>query len=245
MLLFYQFLGNETVVAVALVTLLSRLVVTPLMITQQKSSRKQQELAPKIAELREKHKGDQEKFAQEQLKLYNTAGINPLGGCLPLLIQFPLMIGVYQAIIRTLAATPLQLLALPNQIYPFLPSFNALIPLKSRFLWLDLALRDPYLVLPVLVFITAFLYQKLLTPQTAGGDPQAEAMSKNMLFMMPLMTAFLSASYASGFAIYFLISNLVGILQYLLFRRHYAAPPTKAAEKRALSSRKAGKAAAK
>ncbi len=225
MLLLYKFLGQQTIVAVAMVTLLLRLALTPLQLKQQQGAKQQQELKPKLDELQKKYKDDREKLSQEQMKLYREAGINPLGGCLTLVIQLPLMIGLYQAIIRVLAATPLQLLALPSDIYRWIPSLSTLLPLRSQFLWLDLALPDPFYVLPVLVVITSWYYQKLLTPPSA--DPQAAAMSKQMMIMMPLMTGFFSATYASGLAIYFLISNLVGVLQYFLFRRHYAtAAPT-------------------
>ena len=219
LLLLYRYLGNETIVAVAMVTLLLRLALTPLQLNQQKSTRKQQALRPKLEELQKKYKDDREKLAQEQMKLYKEAGVQPVGGCLTLIIQLPLMIGLYQAIIRTLASTPLQLLALPDDIYRWIPGLSQLIPLKSQFLWLDLALPDPYYILPVLVVVSAWYYQKLLTPPAT--DAQSAAMSKQMQIMMPLMTGFFAATYASGLAVYFLISNLVGILQYFLFRRHY------------------------
>lgn len=226
LLLLYKFLGNETIIAVAIVTLLMRLALTPLQLKQQETARKQQELRPKLEELQKKYKDNPEKLLAEQRKL----GMNPLGGCLPLLIQFPLMIGLYQAIIRSLASTPLQLLELPQDIYKWIPSFSALIPLKSQFLWLDLAVPDPLYILPILVVLTSWLYQKLITPPAM--DTQAEAMNKQMMLMMPLMTGFFSATYASGLAIYFLISNLVGILQYYLFRRHYTVPAPSPGEKK-------------
>ncbi len=215
LLLLYKYLGNETIIAVTLVTLVLRLLVTPLMLKQQQAARKQQELRPKIMEIQKKYKDDPQKLMEEQRKL----GLNPLGGCLPSLVQLPLMIGLYQAIIRALASTPLQLLELPRDIYRWIPSFSSLIPLKSQFLWLDLALPDPLFVLPILVVATSWFYQKLITPPAL--DAQAEAMNKQMMLMMPLMMGFFSLTYASGLAIYFLITNLVGILQYYLFRRHY------------------------
>ncbi len=218
LLLIYKFLGHETIIAVTLLTLLMRLLVTPLMLKQQKALLKQQELRPKIMELQKKYKDEPQKLLEEQRRL----GINPMGGCLPSLIQLPLMIGLYQAIIRVLASTPLQLLALPRDIYRWIPSFSSLVPLKSQFLWLDLALPDPLFVLPVLVFATSLLYQKLVTPPAM--DPQSEAMNKQMLLMMPIMMAFFSIGYASGLAIYFLLTNLIGILQYYLFREYYTYP---------------------
>lgn len=224
LLLFYSFLGHETMVAVALITLLLRLAITPLMLNQQKMSRRQLELKPKMDELQRKYKDDREKLAQEQMKLYQESGFNPLGGCLPLLIQLPLMFGAYNAIIRSLAATPLQLVALAKDIYPWVPNFNTLIPLKSQFLWLDLALPDPWFILPILVVLTSWYSQKLITPPAT--DPQTASMNQQMMIMMPLMMGFFSATYASGLAVYFLITNLVSILQYVLFRRHYQLPPS-------------------
>lgn len=222
MLLLYKFLGHETIIAVTLVTLLLRLAVTPLMLKQQQSARKQQEMRPKMTELQKKYKDDPQKLMEEQRKL----GINPLGGCLPSLIQLPLMIGLYQAIIRTLASTPLQLLELPQDIYRWIPTFSSLVPLKSQFLWLDLALPDALYILPILVVISSWFYQKLITPPAL--DPQSAAMNKQMMLMMPLMMGFFSLTYASGLAIYFLITNLIGILQYYVFREHYTypTPPT-------------------
>ncbi len=214
LLIFYKYLGQEPIIAIALLTLLTRLALMPLTLSQQKSVRKQQELQPKLKELQEKYKDDKERLAQEQMKLFSEAGVNPMSGCLPLLIQFPLMIAVYQAIIKTLAASPLDLLALPRHI----------IPLKSTFLWLDLALPDPLFILPILVVFTTWLQQKLLTPPNPSADPQAQSMTQSMMITMPLMMGFITMNYASGLGVYFLIGNLVGMLQYVLFKDHYHLP---------------------
>lgn len=226
-LVFYKLLGNQTILAVALLTLLVRLALTPLTLNQQKTMRKQQELQPKLKEIQEKHKGDKEKLAQAQMSLYKEMGISPMGGCLPMLIQLPLMFGLYQAIIRALAASPLQLLDLPMHLYRWLPSFlsvSALAPLQSKFLWLDLALPDPLFVLPVLVVVTTWLQQKLLTPPaSASADSQAQSMTQSMQVTMPLFMGFISLNYATGLSVYFIVSNLAGILQFYLFRKHYAS----------------------
>ena len=133
LLLLYKLFGNETIIAVALVTLIFRLILTPLQLNQQKSARKQRELQPKLKELQAKYKDDREKLSQEQMKLYKKIGINPMGGCVTLIIQLPIMLGLYQAIIRALASTPLQLLSLPKDIYNWIPGLDLLIPLKSQF----------------------------------------------------------------------------------------------------------------
>ncbi len=221
LLFFYKFVGQQTVVAVALVTLAVRLLLTPLTLNQQKTAGRQQALQPKMKELQEKYKNDKERLAQEQMSLYREMGINPMSGCLGSLIQLPLMIGLYQAIIRTLAATPLGLLDLPQHIYNISwLDLSGIVPLNSQFLWLDLALPDPYFVLPILVGVTSWLMQKMLTPPSA--DPQTQSMTQSMQITMPLFMTFISLNYASGLSVYFVISNLVGILQFYLFRNQYA-----------------------
>ncbi len=248
LLLFYQWLGNNTVLALALVTLVMRLITMPLTLNQQKGVRKQQELQPKLRELQEKYKNDKERLSQEQLKLYSESGMNPMSGCFPLLLQFPLLIGLYQAIIRALATTPLELLALPQHVYRggLFEGLSTLAPLQSQFLWLDLALPDPIYVLPILVAATTWLQQKLLTPPTApGGDPQAESMSQSMQITMPLFMGFISMSYASGLSTYFVVSNLIGILQYYLFRKHYTYAPAADAAAKGKTDRPLAKAKSK
>ncbi len=214
LLLFYRLLGHQTVLAITALTLVVRLLTLPLTLKQQQSARRMQELQPELAKLQKLYANDKEKLAQEQMKLYRQAGINPLGGCLPLLIQLPLLYGLWQAIVRTLAASPLELIRLSQNIYSFIPGLTALIPLQSRFLWLDLGQPDPYYVLPILVVVTSWLSQKILTPPST--DPRSAAMNQQMLIMMPLMFGFFSISFASGLSIYFIISNLVTLLQYFV-----------------------------
>ncbi|MEA3308403.1 MAG: YidC/Oxa1 family membrane protein insertase [Chloroflexota bacterium] len=219
LLLFYSLLNGQTILAVALLTLLVRLIMIPMTIKQQQSMQQQRKLQPRLKEIQEKYKNDQERLGKEQMKLYREAGVSPASGCLPLLIQFPLMIGLYRAIIRALAATPLELLDLTSHIYrvAWLPALSALPPLQSQFGWLDLALPDPYYILPVLVVVTSWLQQKLIsatTPTTASAGDQAQAMTQSMQVTMPLFMGFVSMSYASGLSVYLVISNLVGIIQY-------------------------------
>ena len=243
MLVFYKLLGNQTILAVASLTLLVRLALTPLTLNQQKTMRKQQELQPRLKKIQEKYKGDKEKLAQAQMALYSEMGINPVGGCLPMLIQLPLMLGLYQAITRTLAASPLQLLDLPAHIYRWLPSalsVSALAPLQSKFLWLDLALPDPLFILPVLVVVTTWFQQKILTPPSAASaDSQAQSMTQSMQITMPFFMGFISLTYATGLSVYFIVSNLAGILQFYLFRKHYASAAV--AEVAAVSAKPAKK----
>lgn len=212
----YQLLGQNTVLAIVVFTILIRLLTYPLTAQQQKSMKAQQELQPKLQKLQEKYKGDREKLAQAQMDLYKEYGINPAGGCLPLLIQFPILIGLYQAIIQVLGATPLQLLDLSGRI--LVPQLNQLIPLQNQFLWMNLGEPDPFYVLPILVLITTWLQQRLMTPPQTGGanEGQAAAMTRSMTTVMPIMFFFFALSFASGLSVYFVVSNIIGIIQYAM-----------------------------
>jgi YidC/Oxa1 family membrane protein insertase len=215
----YGLLGNNIILAILILTILIRLLVFPLTWQQQKSTASTAELQPKLEEIRKKHKGDQEVIQQKTMELYREAGVNPLGGCLPTLIQFPILIGLYQAITRSLAASPIQLLDLSQHIYQTLPAFlswlpnaQSLIPLNSRFLWLDLAAPDPYYILPALVVISTFLQNKLMTPPSA--DPNQASMSRSMQLTMPLFIGYISLNFPAGLSIYWVASNLAGFAQY-------------------------------
>jgi YidC/Oxa1 family membrane protein insertase len=225
LLLLYQYLGQQTIVAIAALTVLIRLLILPLTLSQQRSAQKMQKLQPEIEKLRDKYGDDQEKLTQEQMKLWREAGVNPAGGCLPLLIQLPIMIALYRAIIFIVPSTPLQLFQLSGNIWDEqLATLTGLVPLQSTFLGMDLG-QPPSpeqwwaYALPILVFATSWLQQKLLTPPSAGdGQSQAEMMNRQMQIMMPLMFGFISIQYATGLSIYFIISNLFGMAQYYFIR---------------------------
>ncbi|MEA3406861.1 MAG: YidC/Oxa1 family membrane protein insertase [Chloroflexota bacterium] len=210
LLFLYAHLGESFVVAIAGLTVGLRLITFPLQIRQIRTSKKTAALQPKLSKLQEKYGGDKERLLQEQQKLYKEAGVNPLGGCLPTLIQFPIWIALYQSINSILADTPLELMNLGKNVYASFDVIAKIVPLQSTFLWLDLAKPDPTpFVLPVLVAGTMWLQQKMMTP--ASSDPQQASMNQTMQFMMPLMFGYFTMQFASGLAIYFVISNIVGI----------------------------------
>ena len=116
----YSVLGGQFWLAIIVFTIVIRGAMTPLMLPQQRSAKKMQEIQPQLQELQKKYGKDREKMSQEQMKLYKEAGVNPMGGCLPMLVQFPIWIGLYQSIIQALGYQPLQLLGLSKNIYPFI-----------------------------------------------------------------------------------------------------------------------------
>jgi uncharacterized membrane protein (DUF106 family) len=140
----YTLLGGQFWLAIIIFTVVIRILMTPLMLPQQRSAKKMQELQPKLQEIQKKYGKDREKLAQEQMKLYKEAGVNPMGGCLPLLIQFPIWIGLYQSIIQALGYQPLQLLGLSSNIYLWMQDLFGIwstVPLNRFFL--GIYLLDP------------------------------------------------------------------------------------------------------
>lgn len=211
LLFLYNLLGHNFALSIVVFTILVRILMLPLTLSQQRSAQASQELQPKLQELQKKYKNDREKLNEETMKLYREHGVNPLGCVLPMLIQLPIWIGLYQSIIHALSENPTQLVNLGKHIYVNFPTLSSLVPLNSRFLWLDLARPDPFFVLPILVMATMWIQQKMATPPTP--DPQQAAMNQSMQFMMPLMFGFITYQLASGLGLYFVISNLVSIVQ--------------------------------
>ncbi len=218
LLFLYSLLFNNFTLTILVFTVLIRLITYPLTYQQQKSTRKLAELQQSDAwkKMQEKFGKDKEKMAQEQMKLYQEAGVNPFGSCLPTLIQFPVLIGLYQAINLAMAASPVQLLDLSTHIYNFLPNAAHLVPLQNNFLWLNLGLPDPFFLLPLIVVVTTWLQSRVMTPATAGADPQAAQMSQSMAVTMPLMIGWMSLQFPSGLSIYWVVSNAVSVIQYAI-----------------------------
>jgi YidC/Oxa1 family membrane protein insertase len=224
----YDFFFHNFGLAIILFTIVIRLITYPLTAQQLKSQSKMQELqtSKKYQEMQKKYKDDKEKFAQEQMKLYKEMGINPLGSCLPLIIQFPIMIGLYQSISLAMASAPIQLLNLSRDLYAFIPA-SVLIPLNSKFLWMNLGLPEvaspdaivilgfTVPIMTIIVVLTTFLQSKLMTPAGNPGDQGAQ-MSKMMNLYMPILMGWIAYTLASGLALYFIVSNVLGIAQYAI-----------------------------
>jgi len=214
--------GPENMFGIAIIifTILIRLVTYPLTMSQMKSARAMQDMqkSKKWQDIQKKYKDNREKLSQEQMALYKEMGISPFGSCLPTLIQFPLIIGLYQAIIRALAVTPSQLLDLANHIYPFING-AALIPLNNLFLWMNLSQPERLYIfgfgvpfLAILVVISTYIQSKLMTPPPQPGEQGAQ-MAQAMNLYMPFLMGWLAYSFPSGLALYFVTSNVVGIMQ--------------------------------
>ena len=183
--------------AIVIQTLIITVALLPLRITQMKSMLKMQRIQPQIKSIQEKYKKyslrDPRKAAmnEEISALYKKEGVNPAGGCLPLLIQFPFLIAYY----RMLGI--------------------ALDLRHAHWLWIsDLSARDPYFLLPIIMVVSMFLMQRM-TPQT-GMDPAQQRM---MTVMMPLMMGFIFFNLAAGLNLYYTESNLISIAQQAIMNR--------------------------
>ena len=225
LLYIYDFVGDNFGLAIILFTLLTRLVTYPLNARQMKSTQAMQDLqqSKEWQDIQKKYKNDKEKLAQEQMRIYQEKGVSPFGSCLPTLIQFPIIIALYQSITRSLAVTPLQLLDLSKHI----TTGAALIPLNRDFLWMDLSQPERIYILgfgiPLLAIVvaaTSYLQTKLMTPTTsANPNDQSAQMTRMMGLYMPLFMGWLAYSFPSGLAIYFITSNVASIVQYGLMGR--------------------------
>ena len=209
-------------VAIILFTILIKLVTFPLTAKQIKSSQAMQELqkSPRYLKMQEKYKDNKEKLAEEQMKIYKELGVSPFSSCLPMLLQFPIIIGLYQSIMRAMASTPLELIKLERIIYPFLDP-NSILPLQNRFLWLALGQPERLMiagigipVLTILVVLSTIIQTRVMTPPSEAGNDQAAAMTNSMNMTMPLMMGVLAYQFSAGLALYFVISNLTTVAQY-------------------------------
>jgi YidC/Oxa1 family membrane protein insertase len=190
----YSFFQNWGV-AIILLTILVKLVLFPLHMYSMKSMKKMQKIQPKLKEIKEKYKNDPQRVNQETILLMKTEKANPLSGCLPALMQFPIFIALYSMYGKSF------------ELY------------KQPFIfWIhDLSAKDPYYVLPILAG-TVFFAQMKLTP-TANVDP---AQAKVMMFMPLMITAF-TLTVPSGLALYMFVNAVFSVLQQLLVTRDKTA----------------------
>ncbi|MBF0521380.1 MAG: membrane protein insertase YidC, partial [Nitrospirae bacterium] len=187
-----KYLGNFGV-AIIVLTLIVRIPFIPLINKGQSSMKKLQKIQPLMTEIREKHKKDPQRMQREMMELYKVHKVNPMGGCLPIVIQIPVFFALYKAL----------LVSVELRGAPF-------------FLWVtDLSAKDPIYVLPVIMGITMFIQQKM-TPTTM--DPT----QAKIMMIMPIVFTFMFLSFPSGLVLYWLVSNLLSIAQQTYVNRKAA-----------------------
>ncbi len=206
--------------AIIVFTIAIKIVTLPLTMKQLQSTKAQQELQPKLRELQEKYGKDRQKLAEEQMKLYKESGVNPMGGCLPLLIQMPVLFGLYQALYVLANPSVNELVGarffwVPDLSYPSLTVGTSWIGASFEAQeWGKLA---AYFSLPIFMLVSQLLLQKMAQPSAASAksgqqDPQTRMMTQMMLFM-PIMFAWITLGLPSGLTLYWSVSNILSIIQ--------------------------------
>lgn len=187
----YSITGNFGLAIIGM-TVLVKLVTLPLTIKQDKSMRAMKTIQPEIDALKAKYKDDPKMLNQKTMEIYQEKKINPASGCIPLLIQMPILFALF-GVLRVN----------PEGAFVYLPE----IPGNVRFLWMTMNLPDPFYILPLLNGVLSFVQQKL----TGSGDQNPQM--KNMMYMFPIMMIFISYKMPAGLQVYWVISSLAGIIQ--------------------------------
>ena len=182
--------------AIIILTFLIKVLLYPLSLKSFTSMKELQKVQPLMKEIQEKHKDDREKLNQELMKLYQDHHINPMGGCLPMLLQIPILFALYRVFLSAI-----ELRHTPFHI------FGTWLP--------DLSARDPYFITPILMGLSQFIMQKM-TP--TAGDPTQQ----KMMLIMPVIFTFLFMSFPSGLVMYWLVSNVLSIIQQAWINRKHA-----------------------
>ena len=177
-----KYVGNFGV-SIIIVTILIKIALLPLTLKQDKSMKEMKKIQPELEKLKEKYANDKQMLNIKTMELYKEHKVNPLGGCLPLLLQLPILFALF-GVLR-----------------------NGIIPKDSSFLWLKLSVPDPFYVLPVLNGAVSFFQQKLMG--SADSNPQM----KNMMYIFPIMMIMFSVKMPSGLQLYWLTSSILAVVQ--------------------------------
>lgn len=199
--------------AIIAFTLIVRIVMFPLTLTQIRGMQAQKELQPKLQELQKKYGKDREKLVAEQTRLYQEAGVNPLSGCLPLVLQMPVLFGLYAALVATGPS-------LQNSSFFWIPDLS--FPHYSQGMgWVtelfnagEYGRLSGYLILPILLMASQFVMQKWMSPAPAPGSQDGQMkMMQQMSLMMTLMFGIFTIQVPAGLTLYWVTSNLLQMLQ--------------------------------
>ena len=218
LMLLYVLTGQQMGIAIILLTAIIRILTMPLTIKQVRQMRAMSSLQPKVKAAQERYKNDRSRVSQETMRIYKEAGVSPIGCLGPMIVQMPILFGLFRVLIQTLFSTPDKLVGLSEKIYPIAPFSMAfaVAPMNPHFLWMDLSVPDPSpVIIPALVFASTWIQQKMTIMPSA--DPRQQSNQTMMLWMMPLMIGFFSLQFPSGLSMYWIVSNIIGIaIQYFV-----------------------------
>ena len=245
----YQALGGNLGIAIIAVTIMVRMALLPLTNPGMQSAQKMQELKPELDKLKKKHKDDKQALAQAQLELYKKHGINPLGGILPMILQFVVLIGLFQAF-NLILKPDLTVPDLNQYLYTFLKVGDGFQFNSDFFFWNltrpdTINLTDPISILgfslpgiPGILLISAaviqFVSTKYMMPKPTVPAKNAQSdepdiatmMQKQMLVMMPLMTLVIGLTFPAGLVLYWLTFSIIMVVQQKIIKSQPAKVTT-------------------
>lgn len=196
--------GHNVAWAIIILTIIIRLILVPSSLKAARAQLRMRDLQPEIQKLQAKYKGDKQKQSQALMEFYKVNKIHPLGSCLPLLIQFPILIVLYYVFINGLDTSHFDLL------YSFIPRPETI---NTMFLGLDLAKPDRW-ILPVIAGVLQYFQSRQLIPPAKQGTQDTQAMiSKQMMYMMPLFTVIIAGQLPAALPLYWIITTIFGIAQ--------------------------------
>jgi YidC/Oxa1 family membrane protein insertase len=196
---FADWFNGQYVFAILVLTIIVRTIILPLMIKQFKNTKAMQALQPEMKKIREKFKDDPKLQQEETMKLYQTNQVNPLAGCLPLIVQMPIFIALYNSIYTNANIRGNVELGIP----------------ENTFLWLKLGESDPYYILPILAALTTFIQSKMMSKQQPMVGPM-----KGLMFIFPVLIFVMALNFPAALPLYWIFSNIYTIIQnYFMYAR--------------------------
>jgi len=253
-------LVNSYGLAIILFSLLTKLIMLPISIKQKKSMNEMQKIQPQLKAIQEKYKNDKQKQSEEMTKIYQAAGVNPVGGCLPTLIMFPILIGLYWpisqplkylmkltteeiALIRDRLALDLATseITIAQMIYE---NFDKVADISEKIIPMDMSLWgmnlgatpsiatiDLLFFLPLISGLTAFAMTKLSMKMQQNAGNNATQNNSMMMYMSTLMSVWFGYTLPAGLCIYWIASNVFSILQELFLAEYFKRKPAVQSEK--------------
>lgn len=203
--------------AIIILTIIIRLILYSSQAKALRAQKRMQEMQPELQKVQNKYKDDKQKQAKAVMEFYQTHKVSPFASCLPTLIQFPIIIALYQ-VFRT-GFDPSKL----NQLYAFVPNPGTINPMFLGILNLSV---PEHFILPALAGITQFIQTRMMMPKIQKGQTQTtqEIMSRQMIYLMPLMIVFFAATMPAALPLYWIVISLFGIFQQYMINKETHLP---------------------
>ena len=215
-MLIYHFIPDIGI-AIIILTIIIRLILYPSQAKALRAQKRLQEIQPELQKIQEKYKDDKQKQAKAIMEFYQTHKVSPFSSCLPTLIQFPIIIALYQVFRTGLNTSRI------SEIYSFLPKPETITP---TFLGILDLTKPEHFVLPIIAGATQFLQAWMMMPKTKKKQTQStqEMVSRQMIYFMPLMVVFFAATLPSALPLYWVVTSLFAILQQYLINKEKFFP---------------------